>query len=252
MIRYSYIILFLFLPVLLFSQDKKVAFGFQIEPIIPSALFRITTDEVRVDDILFTSDPEPGVAFGAILSFNISPRFSLETGISQLSRKYRVSVFDDDLSESLQFSVLNFEMPLTMTYYVRLGRNIYMGHSAGVTAQFLPSHLKNNITVRDPSNGQELYAFQQVSLRKWFMMPAFKGGIGWEYRTPENGTFYIGPTYRLFSVLYNTELSYSRGNQPITQIRIKPIGDYFGITIRYVFPSTDLLQREKNNDKSAR
>jgi len=234
------------LSVQLGAQERKAAFGFQVEPVMPSALFRITTDEVRVGDILFTTEPKPGFAFGAYLSFNISPRFLIESGINHMSRAYRISVRDNDFRESLDFRVVNFEIPLNLTYYIRLGSQLYMGHSAGFSFQFLPSDLRSSIDEKD-SSGNRIFSMEQFSRRKYWMMPAFKGGIGLEYRTQDNGFFYIGPSYRLFTELYWSQLFYNRGAVDIQNLEIKPIGDYFGITIRYVFEPTELLTREKKN-----
>lgn len=245
MTRFIQIAIAILLSVPVVAQERKAAFGFHAEPVLPSALFRITTDEVRVDDILFTTEPRPGFAFGAYLSVNISPKFLVESGINHMSRSYRISVKDDDFRETLDFRVVNFEMPLNLTYYVRLGPQLYMGHSAGFSFQFLPSNLRSIIDEKDTS-GNRIFSLEQVSRRKYWMMPAFKGGIGLEYRTRDNGYFYIGPSYRLFTVLYWSQLFYNRGAVDIQNLEIKPIGDYFGITLRYVFPPTDLLIKEKN------
>jgi hypothetical protein len=226
------------------AQERQVAFGLQIEPIIPSALFRITTDEVRAGDVLFATDPLPGFAYGAMLSFSFNNRFSIESGINYLSRDYKVSVYDGDFSSSLDFRVVNYEMPLNATYYVRLGPQLYMGHTAGLSLQFLPSNLRAARDERD-ADGNKIFSLEQVSRRKFWMMPAFKGGIGLEYRTENNGYFFIGPTYRLFTVLYRTQLFYFRDQTDIQNVDIKPIGDYFGITLRYVFAPTDLIRRQE-------
>ncbi|MBE0662593.1 MAG: hypothetical protein IH597_09010 [Bacteroidales bacterium] len=230
------------------AQERKAAFGLQIEPVIPSALFRISTVETQVGDVLFTIEPRPGIAYGAMISANLTPRFTIETGINSLSRDYKVSVIDGDFTKSLQFKVVNFEMPLNLTYYVRLGPKLYMGHSAGFSFQFLPSNLKTAVDEKDAS-GNTIYKLEQISRRRYFMMPAFKGGIRLEFRTENDGYFFIGPTYRLFTVLYRSQLFYFRGQVDIQNHDVKPIGDYFGITLRYVFPPGDLLVRDKTKDK---
>ena len=248
MTRFAFILGFMLLSLALLAEERKVAFGMQIEPIIPSALFRITTDEVRVGDILFTAKPVPGFTYGAFLSFNINSRFSVETGINHLSRDYRVSVNDQDFSTSVQFRVVNFEMPLALTYYVRLGRKFYMGHTAGLSMQFLPSHLKA-VSLEKDAAGDRVFSFEQISTRRYWLMPAFKGNIGIEYRSDDHGYFYIGPSYRLFTVLYRTQLYYFNGPKSvdIQNVEIKPIGDYFGITIRYVFPPSERIRPKKKD-----
>lgn len=247
--RIACILFILLISNTVLAEERKVAFGLQVEPIIPSALFRITTDEVRVGDVLFAAKPLPGFTYGAYLSINLNSRFSIETGINHLSRDYRISVADQDFNTSIQFRVVNFEMPLALTYYVRLGRQLYMGHTAGLSMQFLPSHLKS-LTFEKDAAGDRIYSFEQISTRRYWMMPAFKGNIGLEFRTEDHGYFFIGPSYRLFTVLYRTQLYYFHGSNKvdIQNVEIKPIGDYFGITIRYVFPPSDLI-RPRDNDR---
>lgn len=227
------------------SKTRKAAFGFEVRPIIPSAIFRIKTDVVKVDDVVFTISPRPGYTYGAFLSFNLSQRFSLETGINYINRDFRISVEDKNINTSLQFTADNYEMPLISSYYVRLGKNLYMGHSAGVSFQFLPSHLASIIKEKD-STGTVIRSLEQISRRKYWLMPAYRGGIGWEYRTEENGYIYLGTTYMLFTALYKTRLFYNRGQVDIKYLDVKPIGDFFGITVRYVFPPTDMFKREKS------
>ncbi len=226
------------------AKTRKVAFGFEVKPIIPSAIFRIKTDVVKVDDVVFTISPMPGYTYGAFLSFNLSQRFSLETGINYINRDFSISVEDKDVKTSLQFTADNYEMPLIPTYYIRLGKNIYMGHSAGISFQILPSHLASIIKEKD-STGTITRSLEQISRRKYWLMPAYRGGIGWEYRTEENGYIYLGTTYMLFTALYKTRLFYNRGQVDIKYLDVKPIGDFFGITVRYVFPPTEMFKREK-------
>jgi hypothetical protein len=249
--RIFFLILLVIFSAFASAQERKAAFGLQIEPVIPSALFRISTVESQVGNVLFTVEPRPGIAYGAMISANLTPRFTIETGINSLSRIYKVSVFDDDFSTSLQFKVVNFEIPLNLTYYVRLGPKLYMGHSAGFSLQFLPSNLKTTVDEKDTS-GNTIFKLEQISRRRYFMMPAFKGGIGFEYRTQNDGYFFIGPTYRLFTVLYRSQLFYFRDQIDIQNLDVKPIGDYFGITVRYVFPPGDLLLRDKTKDKPSK
>ncbi|MDP2423717.1 MAG: hypothetical protein U1C46_02650 [Bacteroidales bacterium] len=230
------------------SKNRKVAFGFEVRPIIPSALFRVSTDVVKAEDIVFTISPRPGYTYGAYLAFNLSRRFSIETGINYINRDFRITVDDGQLKTTLQFTADNYEIPLISTYYVRLGKNIYMGHSAGISMQFLPSHLASIVKEKDVT-GTTISSLEQVSKRKYWIMPAFKGGIGWEYRSENNGYIYVGPAYLLFTALYKTRLFYHRDKVNIQHLDVKPIGDFFGITIRYVFPPTEMFTKNKGKEK---
>lgn len=244
-------IITLLIPVLMFSQDRQVAFGLQVEPIIPSALFRITDYELIMDNVTFLVEPFPGISYGANVSFGLTPRFWIETGINFISRSFRVSVTESDFSKSLKFATVNYEIPLTATYYVRLAERIFMGHSLGISMQMLPSHLRTIIDEKD-ATGATIWELEQYSERRYWAMPAFKGSIGWEFRTANNGFFYIGPVYRLFTRLYTTRLFYHRGDINLEQLDVKAIGDYFGINMRYTFPPSEMLTGDRAERRDRR
>lgn len=246
-------ILVLMLPELLFSQDRKVAFGLHVEPIIPSSLFRITDYELVQNNVAFLVEPKPGVSYGASISFGITPRFWIETGINYITRDFRISVTDGEFSRSIEFTADNYEIPLTVTYYVRLGERIFMGHTLGLSMQMLPSHLRTVIDEKD-ATGLTIWEFEQYSRRRYWTMPAFKGSIGWEFRTNNDGYFFVGPVYRLFTRLYTTRLFYHRNDIDLEQLDVKAIGDYFGITMRYRFPPSEMLvgDREERRERRER
>jgi len=124
-----------------YSQEKVAGFGFFVEPIMPIEMFRITKNEVDLGNIKFSSTPLIGFSIGTHITVNFTKNFSFETGINYVSRNFRVSVIEGELRDSLNFNADNFEIPFTMTYYVRLTDHLFMGHSLGVSLQMVPSNL---------------------------------------------------------------------------------------------------------------
>lgn len=228
---------------------RTVNFGFQLEPIMPNRLFRIQTQDYEQNNVSFHVEPLPGISYGAVMQFGFTPKLSLETGINYLKRSYRISVDYNDFNPSLTFIADNYEIPLTLIYYVRLGDKLHMGHSVGFSFQILPSHLfsRRAETIGD---GPAKYVLEQRSFRKYWLMPAFKGSFGFEYRTENNGSLFLGPVYHLFTPLYDTELYYMETQIGITaQKSVDAVGDYFGLVFRYSFPPTLLHRKPKKQKK---
>lgn len=219
----------------LHGQEHAATFGFQLEPLIPSGLIRSNFVRVVVQDVEFVSNPRPGFGYGAHVSFRFKPRMAIETGINYLRRDTRITATETNgFTLDLEYTVDNFEIPLTFHYSLRLGERWYMDQGIGLSFQFLPSELKSRVFERD-AQGASIYDFSQMSVRNYWVMPVFRGGIGLEYRTENIGSFYIGPVYRLFSTLYFTQIQYKHQDINITNLVIKPVGDYFSVVVRYVF-----------------
>jgi hypothetical protein len=199
-----------------------------------------------VDDVLFTSTPKPGYAFGGILKFDYSERLSFETGINYLVRNYEMTAEENSEVISLRFMEDSYEIPLVMKYFIRLGPRLYLSNSAGMSLLFIPGSIETKVQ-RGAEFDDDYLLFRQESLIRRTMVPAFKGGFGLNYRTADKGSFYFETHYRLFSVFYDTRLYYfnAASGTDLIHISIKPIGDYFGFSLRYTFPPSELLRRKK-------
>jgi hypothetical protein len=224
------------------QAQKTAVFGFQIEPIVPSDMFRIRTTTIEKDDVSFSINPKYGFVFGTYLAVNITERFTIESGISNINRDFTINAKESSESHLLRFTVKNFEIPLALTYYVRLSERVYMGHTLGISFQIPPSHLISRKKWVGTQGTNSI--FEQLSIRRYWVIPTYKGGIGFEYRTESNGIFYIGPVYHLFVPLYSTQITY-RNNDINELFHTKPIGDFFGIVFRYSFTPSPFLHKGK-------
>ncbi len=209
-------------------------------------MFRIKSQTSVRDGVTFNSKPLSGYTIGTHLSVELSPKFSLETGINYVTRDFLLDVQDNQFSDTIKMKADNFEIPFTLTYYIQLSDRFFMGHSLGVSLQLIPSNLYTRNNERNQTYVLQ-WSFEQYSARKSSIIPTFKGGFGFEYRSKKNGYFYIGPVYHLFSELYKTNLNYyhKENGKDISQVRMKTVGDYFGINFRYVFPPSNLLRNKK-------
>jgi len=235
--RIKIIIFFIFiLAGKIFSQDKYVTFGLQVEPLIPSDLIRSNNVKAFAQEVEFSADPLSGFGYGANVSFHFHPKMAIQSGINYLKRDSKiVSLEPDGFTLDLQYTIDNFEIPLTFNYYIRLGEKLYMDGSLGLSFQFLPGEVKAREFLQNTTGGY-IYDFSQLSARNYWVMPVFRGGFGFEYRTEKSGSFYVGPVFRLFSTLYYTQIIYVHNDINISNLVIEPVSDYFSISVRYIFP----------------
>jgi len=228
------------------AQKNTVVFGLHLEPIVPSKMFRIQTEDIIRDDVSFSIIPKTGYLLGAHLSLNISKRFTIESGINLIKRQIEMTATEENTPISMSYGIHNFEIPLASTLYVRLSERIYMGHTAGISFQMLPSHLGSRVNWVDSSN--VISKFEQISYRRSWLVPTFKGGIGFEFRTEEDGYFYVGAMYHLFTKMYTTQITYKTST--INELfLIQPQSDFFGILFRYSFPPTPMMFDKKKQKK---
>lgn len=245
MYKFKYFIIAFF--ILLFwlnssGQKKTVVFGIHAEPIIPSKMFRIQTEDIVKENITFSIIPRSGYLFGTHLAVNMNKRFTIESGINLIKREINIKAREENHETTLGFNIHNFEIPLASTFYVRLAEKLYMGQTVGFSFQMLPSHLTSRITWIDDQG--VISKFEQLSLRRNWLVSSFKGSVGFEYRTTEKGFIYFGAVYHLFTKLYNTRITYKTST--IDELfEVKPQSDFFGFMLRYSFPPSPLLQNTK-------
>jgi hypothetical protein len=234
------------LSVSAYAQKNTVVFGIHIEPVIPSRMFRIQTEDIVLDQVEFSIIPKTGYLFGTHLSLNVSKRFTIESGINLIKRDISIEAREKLYDTSLTFNIHNFEIPLASTFYVRLAERLYMGQTVGISFQMLPSHLTSKLNWVDSAG--TISRFEQISIRRSWLVPSFKGGVGFEYRSEESGFFYIGAMYHLFTKMYNTQITYK--TSAIDELfEVKPQSDFFGIMFRYSFPPSPLLKNTKKEKK---
>ena len=68
------------------------------------------------------------------------------------------------------------------------------------------------------------------------MVPGVQANVGFDYRSDDSGTIYLGLTYkRPFSNMYTSTVNYNTSN---TLASMDIVGGYFTVDVRYFFPLT--------------
>ena len=229
----------LFLPSLLFSQEKTTSFGFVIKPIFPSTYFRTgpqTNNEIDTNSNHYTFKlaQTSGFSAGGILRKGLTKNLSIETGIQYVKRHYNLDVTDSSIgrTESSDFKIIGYEVPLQVLVFVQLSQQIWMNASLGASIDMFPSNIY--------TQGNYFKHFAYRTSR----VTVFNGGvlanIGWEYRTEKSGTVYIGSSYhRSFNNTFRSVVEYYRYNThdvfPQSNSSFSLKGDYLTLDLRYYF-----------------
>ena len=211
---------------MLYGQKSKTTFGLQYKPMIPIKVLNV--EDILINDEGFdaTISPVLGHNFGAIIRWGFTDKIAFESGLSYVRRNFNLDVtLDDSLSGSLQYGVVNYEIPFQGLFYVRLNKRFYMNAATGVSLNFRAS---------DVGNFTDNRKFSQITLVQYINL-AYIANIGFEYRSKKSGTFYLGASLSTpFRPLGKTTI-YSEDLVNVKKISATLIGNYLSVDLRYFF-----------------
>ena len=170
--------------------------------------------------------------------------WSLETGIAMVQRNYKVS-FESlrfGFSESMTYRLVGYEIPIQALIYVQLGKQWFMNGSGGMALNFYPSNLeKFGSTVVDTS----FIDYHVKTYRNNWMMPSVLANLGFEYRTPKSGFFYIGASYHrpLSEIALSNLRIENNGSGNDTPFFLN--GTYLTLDLRYFLPESSADKPKK-------
>lgn len=232
------VLFFLFIQVS-FSQTVKekipTYFGFQIKPIFPGVFIGTTSFDSNVDGFNTTLKQATGYSFGGVVRVGLTKLIALETGINMTQRNYFLdySIPDSNLYLNSRIRYLTYDIPVSALFYIRLAERAYMNVSVGAALSYNP-------TVSGVKNSPDKYhTFEQRALGKKVIGEAI-GNIGFEYRTPKSGTFYLGAAARVpFEPLFYLKSSYQNQGfyvETDAENQGRVDGSYIALEIKYFFP----------------
>ena len=159
------------------AQEKVTTFGIQLKPIIPIDFFGAAKQEKTRNSITYTHQPKLGMNFGMVIRKGLNKNLSVETGLNFLKRNYDLVINDapSSFTSTSDFSVVNYEIPVLLLVYVRLGRKFFMNVAGGSSFDIYPSSL----FVQDQ-------AFSNAVNRPSWVRLTLLTNVGWEYRTEKS------------------------------------------------------------------
>jgi hypothetical protein len=236
----------------LFAQDRVVTAGFQYKPLFSSKFFNTGPQELKWDAQYFDTvpqliyedaanfkiTPQSGYCMGMVIRMGLSETWSIESGINFVRRNYDLSMSDSTGSESTTFKLVSYQIPLQGLVFIQLSEQVFMDVSMGAAVDFYPSDVA---TYGD--------RFIHSSARRSWLSSSLLANIGWEYRTQENGYFYIGASYnRPFKPIMRSFFkrpTTDYGPEEFIDLR----GNYLTVDLRYFFHS-DPMRRKKKTKKN--
>ena len=224
-------------------KQQRLVFGLQFKPIVPTEVTRTLQESFVQNDITYVNKQRNGYALGMYMRKSFNKRYAIETGINYVVRKYRTTINVPDsvpLSDSLDFRIVGYEIPVTGLIFVKLGEQLYMNNAFGLSFNMFPS---------DVAAGNQVY--QQIGRKQGWLQPALLANHGYEFRSKKSGIFYLGATLQLpFWDMYRLTTNYRQEpRNESTPSRLN--GTYFTIDLRYAFheEAEKKSQLNKRRDK---
>ncbi|MBN2669321.1 MAG: outer membrane beta-barrel protein [Bacteroidales bacterium] len=253
---YSSIILFA-LTLNLYSQkrpklgsehdvDTKNLFGLSISPVLAGNTLENNNYNFQSDTIAYSITHKISYSFGAEIRHYFTYRFALNSGIyytkrniqADFSSQHSPGYYKPDTAYTENLKFVAFEIPLVASGYVRLGKDVYMSINGGFNLNFYPSDIKSGY-VGMQRLPVKIFGKDYININ--FFQLGFTAGIGWEYRTKDDGYFYIGTTYqtriRDMAYLMFYEQDPVGGNKGDFFTSVS--GSYLSINFKYYFSADD-------------
>jgi hypothetical protein len=235
------VFLFVFFKTIGQTNLKKLAlFGIEYKPIMAGDF--IGKSETNLVSGNFTTNFKQvlGHSYGANIRISLTPRISLETGIHMVKRNYKISFSEttSNLSSSKQISFLNYDIPFIPYIFIKLSDKIYLANGLGPAFVFSLSDVATQAvassTTKFLAEGRRTHRFA-VDL---------SANLGFEYRTPKKGFFYIGGNARVpFAPIFTVAGILETINSQNKNIVIGYMsGTYISFDLKYYFPTNQNKQ----------
>ncbi|HLP14490.1 MAG TPA: hypothetical protein VK177_21345 [Flavobacteriales bacterium] len=225
------------------DNEGMLTAGFQVRPVFETGFL----DDVQQTNThrIFTATIKPalGYTFGMVLRRSITKKISFETGINYIRRNFTLTCIDDSLKRTdvSDFGMVSYEIPLQCLIYVRFGERFYMNNSLGVSI--------NKVASKVASFGGSKDFSQVTYLNRIFANPALLANIGFEYRTPKAGYFYLGSAlHRPFTRIGTSVVKYDLFSKKY-QTNIGVTGSFLTVDVRYFFPAQPIKKKSQNMKK---
>ena len=226
------------------SFKEQTIFGLQVSPIIPSNFIQKNDYTYQSDTANYSITYQPSVSYGIEIRHYFTYRFALNTGIIYTKRliktdfetHYPTGSDGTDTTFSRELSFIAFEIPIKASGYVRLSKEIYMSIAGGINLNFYPSDIRVDNVYMQRAEHMNLNALQ-------FFQLGFSVSLGWEFRTKENGIFYLGASYQTrledmaYILFFEEETIHSANYYQGTK------GNYLSIDLKYFLPINETKKR---------
>lgn len=212
----------------IYSQNQRVSAGIVFKPIIPAQIFR-TNSIKQIDSAssFLEVKQKASYSFGMNIRKGMTKNWAMEGGIFFTKRRLSFEVLNKDngLRFENNISVVSYEIPLQALLYVRLTDKLYTDASAGFTLNFLSTYEYDN---------ENANTYTYMRRRAW-VRPSLVAGWGLEWRTEEQGFFYIGMSFNQFLQDYYSVNTEPVNNSYTNDFLYRVSANYFSLDFKYFF-----------------
>jgi hypothetical protein len=218
------------------KSEKKVKayFGIEYKPLMPGSFNDLTNLSVNNDTLKGTFTQQLGSSFGGVIRVHLKKNIALETGINQVQRHYNIQFekLDSAISSSKSLKIVTFDIPVNVLFFVKLADKFYMNTSLGSSFVFNPS----NVQTTSIYNQYNLFR-GEGRMRSVFAIE-MNSNLGFEYRTENNGFFYLGASARIpFRPIFDVAISHENTiTHHKTVLYGSMTGTFVCLDFRYFFP----------------
>lgn len=191
---------------------------------LPASFLGTGTERKSIENVDFSLSMNRGFSGGMIIRRGFTELLSLEFGLNYVKRNYTYAVTDSAYSTEDRFRIIGYELPVSLMAFVRLGEQIYMNGSLGAGVDAFAS----SIITDNGNTGQR-------AIKRHTAYPSLNANIGWEFRTYDAGTIYLGATYhRPLGDIYDNSILY-RNNGTDYLYNTVLSGSYLTADLRFYF-----------------
>ncbi len=235
------LIVLVFLSGLGFTQKGISTFGIEYKPIIPNRIIGTFEQEFNEGILEASIRQKLGNAFGMVIRRGLTDNLSFETGLSFTQRNFNLNfaVPDSNLMAVEDVRTVAYEIPFKGLVFIRLGEQVFMNTSIGTSLNYFPS----DVQVQIPVKVGELFLFEGARLNR--IQGSVLADIGFEFRTRDQGYFYLGGSYNLpFTQIHTFALAYEfEGGDEVAIDNVR--GSYITLDLRYYFNEKKEVKKKK-------
>lgn len=207
------------------GPKNKYEFGLQFKPIFTANFFGTGPIGQTIEGSSLTQTQQFGNGIGALIRRNYKTNLAFETGIQFMRRNFIVDV-DAPIVSSDTFRIVGYEIPFNVLVFIQLNENIFMNVAGGLSLDMFPSDVSVENKLMFTYAGR--YSIFNLGLN---------ANVGFEYRTKNNGIFYLGSTFhRPFWNIYRSSVDYT-GDLAPKRFLLDFRGTYLTLDFRYYFHS---------------
>lgn len=178
-----------------YKKVSKSYFGLQIKPLIPLEIVGDKSFIIQDGNFRSKISPTLGYSYGGIVRVGLTELLALETGINYTKRNFRAdyTVIDSNLTAKDNIGYISFDVPLNLLVFVKLGKETFMNVAGGMSMNYNPSNVRSPLTPDEFK--KDVFIFE--GKRYNYFDFNVNAEVGFEYRTPKSGMFYLGMSGRI-------------------------------------------------------